>query len=445
MSKDPEGMNKTANQTKSFEDHVADARRLKELLNSLPTDDNMDGKNAREKSVAEARQAVLDVFDSLHSFPVGNSESSGSGDAFSAKDDIQNAISELESIVSPKSANYHKYAKIWENEKKAADRRGVNPETGLYEKGRTPIDESNREIYEERRELAKKQASGAKLSFDEKMKAGRDGVIYKWGDYLLKPDHCYRKTNQADLEHYQESGFVDNDIDLETLERKDNRKVKGRIDTVDWYLGATTSRYGDILIEAPARAEYFVPVEKPGQKGNMLTDPDAVHMHSSGIVDPVPMAEVRILDKTNEDDDWRMEEAPLNVREFEQDIRQLDTIFTKQQEEYNDQAADITSGERSGFQDEEMPLRIEEYKGEYENIIKFEGRESVNMLKQIYANLDQSSSRQVEEFNTLYSELASISKITPLSTEEEQQKLTKLFDIRDKIEKLQMAVMSEKK
>ena len=388
MSKDPEGVNGYADKPpKSFKQHISDAERLKELIDSLPRDDDDTLTSRHEQAVNDAREAVLNSYNKLSGLTASQTDTRPSTSQKYNPDTTPSE--EFREVL-------RKYYDIWEDEKENADKRGVNPSTGLYEKGLTPIDESDRVTYETRKILAEKQASGAQLTMEEIMQAGRDGVLYEWNGQKLKPDHCYRKIQQPDLDHYRESGFVDNNIDLKTLERKDGRKVKGRIDTVDWYLGATTSRYGDILIEAPANPDYFVPVETPGKQGNMLTDPDAIHMHSSGIVDPIPMSEVRVLGREESKDsapDPELESSSVN-------------------------------SEKAAF------------KGEYENIIQFEGRENVNTLKEIYSKLSSARPEQVDRFNFLYKELSAVSKITPSSPEEEQQKLTQLFDIRDKIDKL---------
>ena len=76
------------------------------------------------------------------------------------------------------------------------------------------------------------------------------------------------------------------------------------------------------------------------------------------------------------------------------------------------------------------------FKGESEETIKFNGRLALNTLKQIYSQLIQATPEQVQEFNILYQELSALSKSQPTSLEEEQQKLTKLFDLTDKINAL---------
>ena len=280
MSKDPEGINNhdnNANKPDTFEEHM---RKHGSLLNYVKDmlGEDVQGITANseehKQTIDEARDTVLKAYNKNDTSELSPAETSND---------------------SAKNANLARYSQIWEQEKSEADKSGVNPETGRYEKGRAVIPPENIATVEYRKQLIKKQLSGQQLTMSEIMDFGRDGVLYEWNGYKLKPDCCYRKITKEALEQYQKSGFVDNGIDLSNLTRRDGGKIKGRIDTVDWFLGATTPRYGDILIEAPASEKYFVPVEKPGDKGNLLADTEALHMHSSGIVDPIPMSEVRVI------------------------------------------------------------------------------------------------------------------------------------------------------
>lgn len=256
VPKNPEGV--PGYTYESYEDHM---KEVKKFLSSLPIE--------KGNTIADNKQAVKE-----------------------AREKVLGALGKGEG--GNEEVNFEKYKTIWEREKAVADKSCLNRETGRYEKGYAVIPPEAMKFVEHRRELAQKQANGEEMTLAEKMQAGRDGIVYEWNGYKLKSDCCYRKISREALEQYQKSGFVDNNIDLKTISRKDGAKVKGRIDTVDWFLGATTSRYGDILIETPASEKYFVPVEKPGEP-NMLTDTEAIHMHSSGIVDPIPMSEVRVI------------------------------------------------------------------------------------------------------------------------------------------------------
>lgn len=85
----------------------------------------------------------------------------------------------------------------------------------------------------------------------------------------------------------------------------------------------------------------------------------------------------------------------------------------------------------------ELTSEQPQFKGESEEIIKFEGRKTLDTLKQIHAKLASATPDQVQRFNTLYQELSDISKTTPTDLESERQKLTNLFDVRNKINQLQ--------
>ena len=62
MSKDPEGIANYADKPKTFEEHM---KELKDLLSSLPNDENgtnVDDDEKHEQDVNEARNAVLETF-----------------------------------------------------------------------------------------------------------------------------------------------------------------------------------------------------------------------------------------------------------------------------------------------------------------------------------------------------------------------------------------------
>lgn len=88
----------------------------------------------------------------------------------------------------------------------------------------------------------------------------------------------------------------------------------------------------------------------------------------------------------------------------------------------------------------ESQTNIQEFEGNYENLIKFNGRQALETLKQIHSNLNTATSEQVEEFNYLYSALSALSKFKPTNYEEEQQKLTQLYNLTDKIDQLQSSL-----
>ena len=84
-----------------------------------------------------------------------------------------------------------------------------------------------------------------------------------------------------------------------------------------------------------------------------------------------------------------------------------------------------------------QPQQEQQFKGNYENMIRFNGRQALETLKQIHSGLQSATPEQVAEFNYLYSALSSLSKTKPTNYEEEQQKLTQLYDLTDRIDQLQ--------
>ena len=312
MGKDPEGINRdnnninNTNKPDTFEEHMRKHGSLLDYIkNTLGEDvqETATNNEEHEQAINEARDAVLKVFN---------------------KNDTNESLPAETSNDSIENVNLARYQSIWEQEKSEADRSGINPKTGRYEKGRATIPPENEATVEYRKKLIEKQLSGQQLTISEKMNFGRDGILYEWNGYKLKPDCCYRKISREALEQYQKSGFVDNNIDLSNLTRKNGGKIKGRIDTVDWFLGATTPRYGNILIETPASEEYFIPVNKPGDKSNLLADTEALHMYSSGIVNPIPMSEVRVI---NGIEDMSKEELREAIRKGELTLSDISATF----------------------------------------------------------------------------------------------------------------------
>ena len=104
----------------------------------------------------------------------------------------------------------------------------------------------------------------------------------------------------------------------------------------------------------------------------------------------------------------------------------------------------VSSTKQSSEQQQEVPVvqysqpqQKQQFKGNYENMIRFNGRQALETLKQIYSGLQSATPEQVAEFNYLYSALSSLSKTKPTNYEEEQQKLTQLYDLTDRIDQLQ--------
>ena len=104
----------------------------------------------------------------------------------------------------------------------------------------------------------------------------------------------------------------------------------------------------------------------------------------------------------------------------------------------------VSSTKQSSEQQQERPVvqdnqsqQEQQFKGNYENMIRFNGRQALETLKQIHSGLQSATPEQVAEFNYLYSALSALSKTKPTNYEEEQQKLTQLYDLTDRIDQLQ--------
>ncbi len=97
----------------------------------------------------------------------------------------------------------------------------------------------------------------------------------------------------------------------------------------------------------------------------------------------------------------------------------------------------VSSKEQEEPQVNREPESPRQFQSEYGGIISFNIRQGVEELKEIYSNIDSATSEQIEEFNYLYRTLSAVSKIKPSSLEEEQDKLTKTYDVTERIERLQ--------
>lgn len=137
------------------------------------------------------------------------------------------------------------------------------------------------------RSIQEKQLQGLNLSITDKMilmkkSYGRDNTINKIGEYICKPDHCYRCVSPDTLERYRKCGYIKDERREDFIEGVNNQGI-------DWYLGGTMpcKTYGYIIIECPADKEYFVPANDNGLK--MSNDVNVRHMKSSPQKNPVPM------------------------------------------------------------------------------------------------------------------------------------------------------------
>ncbi len=145
---------------------------------------------------------------------------------------------------------------------------------------------------QERQIIQKKLLNGARieeLTLREKLViGGHDQPLKNIGNYLLKPDHCYRVVSKETFEIYKKSGYIFGfDEYLGDIIEPDGR-IKATNGGVDWYLGGFSKRYGSIVLECPADKRYFVPAHDNGC--DLTFDVQIRHMKSSGKKNPVPFS-----------------------------------------------------------------------------------------------------------------------------------------------------------
>ena len=126
------------------------------------------------------------------------------------------------------------------------------------------------------RAVQEKVLNNEPLTLKERLKL-RDRAVTSLGDIELKSDHVYRATSYNALKDYIENNAI-----------KDSGLGKGYSD-VSWYLGGTATRYGKVIIEAPADPNYFKLNSDYG--GFMSGNPKVRHALSSN-TEPVAFDEV---------------------------------------------------------------------------------------------------------------------------------------------------------
>lgn len=82
------------------------------------------------------------------------------------------------------------------------------------------------------------------------------------------------------------------------------------------------------------------------------------------------------------------------------------------------------------------PSRGETFEGEMAGIIGLEVRKGVDMLKKIYASLNNATDEQRDRFRYLYDNLSVASKIIPSNRDEEQRKLDQVLAYENLINEL---------
>lgn len=132
------------------------------------------------------------------------------------------------------------------------------------------------------RSAQQKIINGESLTLGEKIKAGRDKVTTKIGDYKLRSDHAYRAINSNALEEYAKTGRIYRNID-EYIPGENNGGI-------DWYLGGASTKYGNVVLECPAKPEYFTLASDYGS--GMAQNPLVRHIKSSSQNNTIPFDNV---------------------------------------------------------------------------------------------------------------------------------------------------------
>ena len=140
MGKDPEGINgrnDNANKPDTFEEHMRKHGFLLDYIKDTLGEDVQEtatNNEEHEQAINEARDAVLKTFN---------------------KNDTNESLPAETSNDSIENVNLARYRSMWEQEKSKADRSGINPETGRYEKGRATIPPENKATVKYKKCLSK--------------------------------------------------------------------------------------------------------------------------------------------------------------------------------------------------------------------------------------------------------------------------------------------------
>lgn len=164
---------------------------------------------------------------------------------------------------------------------------GVNPDTGNFDAELMPRSQDD-----ERNRIHDRFRQGEQLSVGEAIQNGRDRIVTALGEIDLRSDAVYRGISIDDLRRYAESGLVEGASDEDEYKESDDGSLNNNAG-VDWYLGGTAPRYGTIVLEVPARPDYFQPAVDNGTR--LAAGGFARHFKSSGSQKPVPLAMVSVL------------------------------------------------------------------------------------------------------------------------------------------------------
>ena len=136
-------------------------------------------------------------------------------------------------------------------------------EKGLLDVKKLPLSSDEGE-----RIVQQKLLNGEELSLNDRLKL-RDRAVTKIDNIDLRSDCVYRATDSKALNDYIKRGTI-NDI-------YDNAKRES--ESVHWYLGGTSTRYGKVIIEAPANPSKLSLTKNYG--GLMSGNPNIRHAITS--------------------------------------------------------------------------------------------------------------------------------------------------------------------
>lgn len=165
-----------------------------------------------------------------------------------------------------------------------------NDASGVSQSDRFNINDMPLSSSEDLRKIQEKVLRGEPLKVFEMIKVGRDPTIKEIDGYECLPDHAYRAISAKDYLEYMHQGFVGNPNKVDFEEYPDGTSNNGG---VDWYLGGASTRYGNVIIEAPADKKYFV-TSRDGGNG-MSSDPTIKHIKSSNGENAVPFSAIKVV------------------------------------------------------------------------------------------------------------------------------------------------------
>ena len=142
-------------------------------------------------------------------------------------------------------------------------------------------------------EVLKRRLEMRSATVAESIRAGRDEVYVNFDieGMQIRPDHAYRAVTQETLAKYVRTGSVEGELE------KPDVFVPGKNNAgVDWYLGGVAPKYGDFILETPARAEHFSIADKDSDS-LMAKNIFVRHAKSEGgTKKSIPMSDVTVYE-----------------------------------------------------------------------------------------------------------------------------------------------------